>query len=258
MNDKKKINDFGEYIIVFDDVHKSFGKKEVLKGLTFKIKEGSVAVVMGPSGTGKSTVIKHIVGLLKPTKGRVLVEGIDVGSADEKELLELRKKVGFAFQFGALFDSMNIYDNIAFPLKEHTKLPKSQIDKEVKRAIEMVGLNPDEVLHLYPDEISGGMQKRVAIARTVILKPDIILYDEPTSGLDPIASDLISRLIVKLQKELGTTSVVISHDIKESFKIADQMIMLYDGKVLADAKPKFFKTTDNPIIRQFIDGISTL
>jgi len=213
---------------------------------------------MGPSGTGKSTVIKHIVGLLKPTSGEVIVEGIHVESADESTLLEIRKKVGFAFQFGALFDSMSVYENIAFPLNEHTKLSQDEIKKRVKEALVMVGLNPDEVMKLYPHELSGGMQKRAAIARTIILEPDIILYDEPTSGLDPIASDLISRLIVKLQRKLGTTSVVISHDIKESFKIADQMIMLYDGKVLADADPEFFKKTDNPIIRQFIDGISEL
>jgi len=247
-----------ENIIEFIDVHKYFGTKKVLKGLNFAIKEGTVAVVMGPSGTGKSTVIKHIVGLLKPTKGQVIVEGLDIAKADEKELLEIRKKIGFAFQFGALFDSMNIYENISFPLREHSDLKESEIKKEVVKSLELVGLNPDEVLHLFPHELSGGMQKRAAIARTIILRPDIILYDEPTSGLDPIASDLISRLIVKLQKELGTTSVVISHDINESFKIADQMIMLYDGKVLADAKPEFFRTTDNPIIRQFIDGISEL
>jgi len=239
-------------------VHKYFGEKKVLRGLNFAIKEGSVAVVMGPSGTGKSTVIKLMVGLLKPTSGHIFVEGVDVGEKTQKELLEIRKKIGFSFQFGALFDSMNIYENIAFPLKEHTDMKKEEIDKEVEIALEMVGLKPQEVSHLFPDELSGGMQKRVAIARTVILKPDIILYDEPTSGLDPIASDLISRLIVKLQRELGTTSVVISHDIKESFKIADQMIMLYDGKVLAAEEPEFFKTTDNPTIRQFIDGISDL
>jgi len=212
----------------------------------------------GKGGTGKSTVIKLIVGLLKPTKGDVLVEGINIGKKIDKELLEIRKKIGFAFQFGALFDSMNIYDNIAFPLKEHTDLSKEEIDKEIDIALNLVGLKPHEVNHLFPDELSGGMQKRVAIARTVILKPDIILYDEPTSGLDPIASDLISRLIVKLQRELGTTSVVISHDIKESFKIADQMIMLYEGKVLAAREPEFFKSSNNPIIRQFIDGISDL
>lgn len=247
-----------ENIIEFRDVHKYFGNKKVLRGLNFKIKDGNVAVIMGPSGTGKSTVIKHMVGLLKATKGEVIVEGIDVGKASEKEILELRKKVGFAFQFGALFDSMTIYKNIAFPLEQHKKLSEKEIKEEVIQVLELVGLDPEFVLQSFPHELSGGMRKRAAIARTIILKPDIILYDEPTSGLDPIASDLISRLIVKLQRELGTTSVVISHDINESFKIANQMIMLYDGKVLADAKPDFFKTSDNPIVRQFIDGISEL
>jgi len=247
-----------ENVIEFKEVHKYFGTKKVLTGLNFAIKEGTVAVIMGPSGTGKSTVIKQIVGLLKPTKGEVLVEGLNIAEATEKELLEIRKKIGFAFQFGALFDSMSIYENIAFPLREHTNYDEKKIKEEVIKSLELVGLKPEEIMHLSPHELSGGMQKRVAIARTIILSPDIILYDEPTSGLDPIASDLISRLIVKLQKELGTTSVVISHDINESFKIADQMIMLYDGKVLADDKPEFFKTTNIPIIRQFIDGISEL
>ncbi len=230
----------------------------MLRGISFNISKNSTTVVMGPSGTGKSTVIKLMIGLLKPTKGDIIVEGVNIPKIDEKELQNIRKKVGFLFQFGALFDSMNIYENIAFPLNEHTKLSKQEIKREVKNSLDMVGLKSDEVMHLFPDELSGGMQKRAALARTIILKPDIILYDEPTSGLDPIASDLISRLIVKLQRELGTTSIVISHDIKESFKIANQMIMLYDGKVLADDKPDFFKTTQNPIIRQFIDGISEL
>ena len=245
-------------IIEFDNVHKYFGKKKVLKGISFKIAPQTTTVIMGPSGTGKSTVIKLMIGLLKPTKGDIIVEGVHIPKVNEQELQKIRKKVGFLFQFGALFDSMNIYENIAFPLQEHTKLTKAQIDKKVHESLEMVGLKPDEVKHLFPDELSGGMQKRAALARTIILEPDIILYDEPTSGLDPIASDLISRLIVKLQKELGTTSVVISHDINESFKIADQMIMLCDGGVLADNKPEFFKTVQNPVIRQFIDGISEI
>jgi len=245
-------------LIEFKNVVKKFGTKEVLKGLNFKVKKNDIAVIMGPSGTGKSTVIKHIVGLLKPTSGDILVDGISVPKCSEKKLLALRKRIGFTFQFGALFDSMNIYNNISFPLDEHTKLSRKEKDKKIEKSLELVGLNPKEVLHLFPHELSGGMQKRAAIARTTILHPEIILYDEPTSGLDPIASDLISRLIVKLRNELGITSIVISHDIKESFKIADQMIMLYNGYVKADNKPEFFKTTNDPIIRQFIDGISNL
>ncbi len=245
-------------VIEFKHVYKSFGKKSVLEDVSFNIKKKDITVVMGPSGSGKSTIIKHIVGLIKPTSGDILVNGISVPKCNEKQLLDLRKKVGFAFQFGALFDSMNIYENVSFPLVEHTKLSQKQIKRKVNESLELVGLKPDDVLHLYPHELSGGMQKRAAIARTTILHPEIILYDEPTSGLDPIASDLISRLIVKLRNELGITSVVISHDIKESFKIADQMIMLYNKHIKADNKPEFFKTTNDPIIRQFIDGISEL
>ncbi|HHD77269.1 MAG TPA: ATP-binding cassette domain-containing protein, partial [Campylobacteraceae bacterium] len=173
----------------------------VLKDISFRVQEGKICVVMGPSGTGKSTVIKHIVGLLRPTSGEIIVEGTHVETADEERLLQIRKKVGFAFQFGALFDSMTVYQNVAFPLHEHTDLPEEEVAQKVREALTMVGLKPEEVISLYPDELSGGMQKRAAIARTIILRPDIILYDEPTSGLDPIASDLISRLIVKLQRD---------------------------------------------------------
>jgi len=240
------------------DVHKSFGKKRVLRGIDLEIGPKKTTVILGPSGSGKSTVIKHMVGLLKPDSGDVWVDGINVASANEDDIYRVRKKVGFLFQSGALFDSMNIFENTAFPLKEHTKLGKKEIEYEVRKRLDMVGLKYDEVAHLYPDELSGGMQKRAGLARTIILNPEIILYDEPTSGLDPITSDLISRMILKLQHELGTTSVVISHDIKESFKIADKMAMIYEGKIIAADNPEFFKTTDNPIIRKFIDGISDI
>ncbi len=240
------------------DVHKSFGKKRVLRGIDLEIEPKKTTVILGPSGSGKSTVIKHMVGLLKPDSGDVWVDGINVASANEDDIYRVRKKVGFLFQSGALFDSMNIFENTAFPLKEHTKLGKKEIEYEVRKRLDMVGLKYDEVAHLYPDELSGGMQKRAGLARTIILNPEIILYDEPTSGLDPITSDLISRMILKLQHELGTTSVVISHDIKESFKIADKMAMIYEGKIIAADNPEFFKTTDNPIIRKFIDGISDI
>ena len=240
------------------DVHKSFGKKRVLRGINLEIEPNKTTVILGPSGSGKSTIIKHMVGLLKPNSGEVWVEGINVATADEEHIYKVRKEVGFLFQSGALFDSMNIFENTAFPLREHTKLTQKEIEYEVGKRLEMVGLKYDEVAHLYPDELSGGMQKRAGLARTIILNPKIILYDEPTSGLDPITSDLISRMILKLQHELGTTSVVISHDIKESFKIADKMAMIYEGKIIAADDPEFFKTTDNPIIRKFIDGISDI
>ena len=245
-------------MIKLDNVYKSFGSKDVLRGVDLFIEDKTTTVILGASGTGKSTVIKHIVGLLRPDRGDIWVDDINVAIANEKELFKVRKKVGFLFQHGALFDSMNIFDNVAFPLYEHTNFSKKEIKKSVYERIEMVGLKADEVVNLFPDELSGGMQKRASLARTIILNPDIILYDEPTSGLDPITSDLISRLIVKLQNELGTTSVVISHDIKESFKIADKMAMLHKGKVLAYEEPQFFKESKNKDIRQFIDGISEL
>ncbi|NPA82398.1 MAG: ABC transporter ATP-binding protein [Epsilonproteobacteria bacterium] len=240
------------------NVYKSFGKKHVLRGVNLTIEPNKTTVILGPSGSGKSTIIKHMVALLKPDKGEVWVEGINLAEATEEQIFAVRKRVGFLFQSGALFDSMNIYDNTAFPLREHTKLSEKEIEVEVRKRLEMVGLKFEEVAHLYPDELSGGMQKRAGLARTIILNPEIILYDEPTSGLDPITSDLISRMILKLQHEMGTTSVVISHDIKESFKIADKMAMLYEGKIIAYGDPEFFKTTDNPIIRRFIDGISDI
>ncbi len=240
------------------NVYKSFGKKHVLRGVNLTIEPNKTTVILGPSGSGKSTIIKHMVALLKPDRGEVWVEGINLAEATEEQIFAVRKRVGFLFQSGALFDSMNIYDNTAFPLREHTKLSEKEIEVEVRKRLEMVGLKFEEVAHLYPDELSGGMQKRAGLARTIILNPEIILYDEPTSGLDPITSDLISRMILKLQHEMGTTSVVISHDIKESFKIADKMAMLYEGKIIAYGDPEFFKTTDNPIIRRFIDGISDI
>ena len=235
---------------------KIFGDKIVLDGISLDIEKNKTTVILGGSGSGKSTTIKHIIGLLKPTSGEILFDGGDIAKATKKELLNIRKKIGFLFQSGALFDSMNIYDNLAFPLREHTKDSKSEIKRKVYEKLDIVGLNPDEVVKLYPEEVSGGMQKRVGLARTVILQPQVILYDEPTSGLDPITSDLISKLIIKMQQELNTTAVVISHDIAESFKVADKMALLHKGKIILNGKPTLFKTSQDKYVRSFIDGIS--
>jgi len=235
---------------------KIFGDKIVLDGISLDIEKNKTTVILGGSGSGKSTTIKHIIGLLKPTSGEILFDGGDIAKATKKELLNIRKKIGFLFQSGALFDSMNIYDNLAFPLREHTKDSKSEIKRKVYEKLNIVGLNPDEVVKLYPEEVSGGMQKRVGLARTVILQPQVILYDEPTSGLDPITSDLISKLIIKMQQELNTTAVVISHDIAESFKVADKMALLHKGKIILNGKPTLFKTSQDKYVRSFIDGIS--
>lgn len=235
-------------------LYKKFGKKEILRGVDLSIKEGATTVVFGLSGSGKSTIIKHIVGLLKPDSGEVLVDGEDVAKLDGVGLLNIRKKVGFLFQSGALFDSMNIYDNVAFPLREHTRLTESQIQKEVFSALDMVALEPNRVSRLYPDELSGGMRKRAGLARTIILKPQILLYDEPTTGLDPIISDQISQMIIKLQNEFKITSVLISHDIKEAFKCADYAAMLYDGVIIESKEAESFKNTQNQIIQSFLNG----
>ncbi len=245
-----------EYAIRIKNLWKSFGDKKVLKGIDLDIAKGKTTVILGLSGGGKSTIIKHIVRLLKPDSGEVWVEGVDMARADEKEVFKVRKQVGFLFQSGALFDSMNVYENVSFPLREHTKLTESEIRHKVEQRLKMVGLDPADVMHLYPDELSGGMRKRVGLARSTVLDPHIILYDEPTSGLDPITSDLISRLIKKTQEELQVTSVLISHDIKESFKVGDFFAFLYDGKIVEFGDKEYFQNSRNPYLRQFLEGKS--
>lgn len=241
-------------MIEIKNLKKRFGEKEILKGVDLQIRDGVTTVIFGLSGSGKSTIIKHIVGLLKPDSGNIYVDGFDVTNATEKELLGIRKEIGFLFQSGALFDSMNVYENIAFPLREHTTLSESEIKKEVYAALDMVALEPDRVSRLYPDELSGGMRKRAGLARTIILKPKIMLYDEPTTGLDPIISNQISQMIIKLQKELKITSVLISHDIKEAFKCADYAAMLYNGVIIEFAEAEYFKNTENTTIQSFLEG----
>ena len=235
---------------------KVFGEKVVLKDVNLDIVDEKITYILGLSGQGKSTIIKHIVGLLKPTSGEIIVDGVDVAKADIKTLYEIRKRVGFTFQEGALFDSMNILDNVAFPLREHTKLKEKEIKKEVFKTLEMVGLDAKRVAYLYPHELSGGMRKRAATARAIILKPKYILYDEPTSGLDPIISDRITRMIESLTRKHKMTSVVISHDLKETFKSADYIAFLYNGEIIEYGSVDEFKNSKNPIVRAFIEGNS--
>jgi phospholipid/cholesterol/gamma-HCH transport system ATP-binding protein len=243
-------------MIEIKHLKKVFGTKEVLKDVNLIIEENKSTYILGLSGQGKSTIIKHIVGLLKPTSGEILVDGVDVAKADIKTLYEMRKKVGFTFQEGALFDSMNIFDNVAFPLVEHTKLNKKDIKTRVFETLEMVGLEASRVAKLYPHELSGGMRKRAATARAIILKPKYVLYDEPTSGLDPIISDKITKMIENLTKEHSITSVVISHDLKETFKSADYVAMLYSGEIIEFGDVESFKNSPNPIVQAFIKGES--
>ena len=243
-------------MIEIKHLKKVFGTKEVLKDINLTIQDNKTTYILGMSGQGKSTIIKHIVGLLKPTSGEVLVDGVDVGKADIKTLYEIRKKVGFTFQEGALFDSMNIFENVSFPLREHTKLSRKEIEKRVYETLEMVGLEAKRVAKLFPHELSGGMRKRAATARAIILKPKYVLYDEPTSGLDPIISDKITRMIEHLTRDFNMTSVVISHDLKETFKSADYVAMLYNGVIIEYGNVDEFKNSQNPIVQAFIKGES--
>jgi len=243
-------------IIEIKHLKKVFGTKEVLKDVNLIFPKGSTTVILGLSGGGKSTIIKHIVGLMKPTAGEIFVKGLNVVTCSEKELRGVRKNIGYLFQDGAMFDSMNIFDNVAFPLREHFKLSEKEIEERVLEMLSMTGLDAKRVAKLAPNELSGGMRKRAGLARAIIMQPEIILYDEPTSGLDPITSDLITQLILKLQRELGVTSVLITHDMKESFKAADFLAFLYDGRILEWADNESFRNTTNPYVRQLIEGRS--
>jgi len=243
-------------MIRFENVTKSFGKRQILRGVNLEIEAGKTTVIFGVSGGGKSTIIKHMVGLLKPDGGIISYKGINVDHADETTLREIRKKIGFLFQSGALFDSMNIRDNVAFPMVEHQKLTKAELDYKVDEKLTMVGLDPKIVKSLYPEELSGGMRKRVGLARTLALEPEVILYDEPTSGLDPVTSDFITQMICRLRDEMGMTSVLISHDIAESFKAGDNYAMLFDGVIVDAGNKEHFKNSQNAVVQQFINARS--
>jgi len=239
-------------IVQLKKVSKAFGSLRVLDRMTIDIQEGHITVVIGPSGTGKSVLLKHIVGLLQPDSGEVYFHGQRVDQMDQREIVEVRKRVGFCFQMGALFDSLSVEENIAFPLREHTGLSRAECQTRVDRALSMVLL--DGVQKKLPTQLSGGQRKRVALARSIILEPELVLYDEPTTGLDPIRSDVIDELILSLNKQLGISSVVVTHDIKSATKIADRMVLLYNGSIVADGAPKDFCQSENPLVRQFMNG----
>lgn len=234
------------------DLHKSFDGQEVLGGVNLKISEKELIAIIGESGGGKSVLLKHLIGILKPDKGKVLVEDEDITKLSGRELDQIRGKFGVVFQGGALFDSLTIYDNIAFPLKEKTKLTKKEIDEKVKEALEDVGLKGIE--KKYPAEISGGMRKRVALARALITEPKIVLFDEPTTGLDPILLHSIHKLIMETRKKYGFTGVMISHDIPEIFHVVDRIAFLYKGTIEVVGTPKEIRTSSDTIVRQFIRG----
>ncbi len=238
-------------------VYQTFGSRQILKDVSLTVKDGETMVILGASGSGKSTLLKLIIGLLTPTSGEVLVDGKDMSRLSEEELNKARRNMGFVFQYSALFDSMNVKENVAFGLRMHTKLPEEEIDRIVKEKLHLVGL--DGIESLMPSSLSGGMKKRVSLARAIALEPKIILYDEPTAGLDPIRSTDISLLIKHTQKALHATSVVVTHDLKSAEMIADRMAFLYKGSFLAIGRPEDLKASEDERVRQFMEGLpSTL
>ncbi len=232
-------------------LRKSFDGREVLKGLTFDVPRGSVCVILGGSGMGKSVLMKHLIGLLMPDSGKVIIDGTDITTLGAMELKAVRGKFGMVFQQAALFDSMSNYDNVAFPLREHGKLKKKELDERVRHLMNLFSLDPDEVGPRSPSEISGGQRKRVGLARAVALEPSIVLYDEPTTGLDPITTDQVDEMILEAQDKLGVTSVVISHDIASAFNIADQILVVYKGEIVARGHQAEMLSSEHPFVQQF-------
>lgn len=237
------------------DLKKSFGSKEVLRGVNLTIEEGKTTCILGGSGSGKSTLIKCLIRLEDATSGEIIVDGKDITKIrSEIKLAAIRRHFGYLFQEGALFDSMSVGENVAFGLKYLTDTPLSEYPKIIKEKLALVGLK--DVENLNPSELSGGMKKRVSLARVLAVNPKVILYDEPTTGLDPIMSDIISDLIIDLKSKLGVTSVVITHDMHSAFKIADYIAFLYEGEILLYGTPEEFRKTDNPYVKQFVEGSS--
>ena len=233
-------------------VYKAFGEKQVLVDMSIEIARGESVVIVGGSGTGKSVTLKHIIGLLKPDSGDVIIDGQDIVHMPPVELNRFRRRFGMAFQEGALFDSMSVFENIAFPLRRHTKMTEEEIHARVEECLEEVHLHGVEGKR--PSELSGGMRRRVGFARAISLQPEILLFDEPTTGLDPVISDVIAELITEMDVKLNTTTVTITHDMKVAFKIADRVAMLYRGRIIEDGTPEQFQASKNPIVQQFIEG----
>jgi phospholipid/cholesterol/gamma-HCH transport system ATP-binding protein len=239
-------------VISLQHIYKSFNGKEVLHDLSIDVWRNQSVVIVGGSGTGKSVTLKHIIGLLQPDRGHVQVEGQDMCCMDAVDLNEFRRRFGMSFQEGALFDSMSVFENIAFPLRRHTDMTEEQIRKRVRACLDQVHLSGVEDKR--PSELSGGMRRRVGFARAISLQPQILLFDEPTTGLDPVISDVIADLILEMDTKLNVTTVTITHDMKVAFKIADRIAMIYRGQIIEDAKPEVFRESKNPIVQQFIEG----
>jgi phospholipid/cholesterol/gamma-HCH transport system ATP-binding protein len=243
-------------VIQLKDVHKSFGPKRVLDGFSLDVPEGETTVVIGYSGTGKSVAIKHIVGLLEPDSGEVLVDGLNVPDLPRRELYALRSRIGYVFQFAALFDSFTIGENVAMGLRKQGELDEREIVHRVDEALDLVDL--PGVNERYPAELSGGMRKRVGIARAIALRPKYILYDEPTTGLDPVTSAVIDQLMIRMREKLNVTGVVITHDMRSAYSVGTRIAMLYEGRTRFEGTIAEIHETTDPIVRQFIEGKPTL
>ncbi len=237
-------------IIQVVGLHKAFGEHQVLKGIDLAVPAGSTLVILGGSGSGKTVLMKHLIGLLKPDQGQVIVDGEDLVPLGAEDLARVRRKFGMVFQAAALFDSMTVFENVSFPLKEHTKMSEEEMRKIVKDKLGIVGLK--NVEEKFPADLSGGMRKRVGLARAIVLDPKIVLYDEPTTGLDPITTDYVDEMILDAKQALGVTSVVISHDIASSFKVADNVAFLYDGLIADQGPPKRLRHSQVPALKQFL------
>jgi len=240
----------GRAKIEIQQLYKSFGAHQVLKGIDLQVEEGKTTVILGASGSGKSVLMKHMIGLLRPDRGRVIIDGIDTSNLSQRELDRLRAKFGMVFQGAALFDSLTVGENVAFPLREHRRLAESEIRRLVAEKLKIVDL--EGVEQLYPADLSGGMRKRVGLARAVVLDPQIVLYDEPTTGLDPITANSVDEMILQAKERLGVTSVVISHDIASAFRVGDHIAMIHDGVIVEQGPPEKVKNSSHPYVRKFL------
>lgn len=235
-----------------DDVSVKFGTKVVLQNLSLEVREGAITCLIGLSGAGKSTILRLLNGLRKPDSGHVYVKGVDVCCMSQSELITFRRGVGFAFQFAALFDSLSVGDNVALPLREHTKMAPAEVDRVVMKTLETVGL--ETARDKFPSELSGGMLKRAGFARAVVTNPELVLYDEPTTGLDPIITHLLTDTIVRLRRQLNGTAVVVSHDLQSIYMMADYVAMLFEGAIIAYGTVEELQRSANPIVQQFLQG----
>jgi phospholipid/cholesterol/gamma-HCH transport system ATP-binding protein len=236
------------------DLKKSFGSQKVLDGITFNIEPGESVAIIGRSGCGKSVLLKHLIGLIRPDSGEVIIDDEHITALDERELLKVRRKFGMLFQSAALFDSLNVAENISFVLRREGKLSQKEIDERVEEVLEMVELPGTQKKK--PSELSGGMRKRVGLARAIIYKPEIVLYDEPTTGLDPIVSDSIDQLIIRVRERLKITTVVVTHDTRSMRRVGQRILMMVSGKIYAAGPPEEIFSSEDPVIHRFVNGIS--